>query len=71
MIKQHNNELAGEETREKGLLALMRLITRESMHLSTFQKFREMLGRLEHFSLLLIEQLWAQHTTTAEKDHAQ
>ena len=29
------------------------------------------MDRVEQFSLVFIQQLWAQHTTTAEKDHAQ
>lgn len=51
MIKQQGDGLPEEETGEKGLLFLLRLITRDNFHSSTLDKFKELLGRLEHFSL--------------------
>lgn len=70
VIKQQGDELPEDETREKGLLHLLRLITRENIHSSTLDKFKDILGRLKEFSLQLLEQLWAQHKSLAEMNFA-
>lgn len=59
-----------DDTGKRGLLYLLRQITRESIYSSTLSNFKEILGALKNFNLELIEQLWGLHTSQVERNFA-